>query len=70
MSEDLSLFPSSALVPGGISSEAELPPPVSRKVLEVITHLARQQNRVARELAVLDVPSPWAQSYQIAQQQV
>eukprot|EP00884_Botryococcus_braunii_P008498 jgi/Botrbrau1/1764/Bobra.0217s0019.1 len=66
MAEELSLFPVSGLGPGSPTGDVELPPPVSRKVLEVITFLARHQPKVARELAVLDVPSPRAQSYQIA----
>ncbi len=64
------LFPSPALVGSSSSSEAEIPPAVSRRVLDLVTYLARHLVDVALDLATLEVPSPRAQSHQIAMLQV
>ena len=49
---------SQALVPSPVRPGQEIPPQVSRRVLEYANHLARHRSEVARDLLRLHVPTP------------
>ncbi len=47
---------------GEEGGELAVPPPVSRRTLELLVYLARHQPRLAREITFLLVPPPQMQS--------
>lgn len=49
---------SQGLVPSPVRPGQEVPPQVSRRVLEYANHLARSRSEVARDLLRLRVPTP------------
>lgn len=49
---------SQSLVPSPVRPGQEIPPQVSRRVLEYANHLARHRSEVARDLLRLRVPTP------------
>lgn len=49
---------SQCLVPSPVRPGQEVPPQVSRRVLEYANHLARHRSEVARDMLRLRVPTP------------
>lgn len=56
--EEMEASTSQALVPSPVRPGQEVPPQVSRRVLEYANHLARHRSEVARDLLRLHVPTP------------
>ena len=56
--EEMASSTSQALVPSPVRPGQEVPPQVSRRVLEYANHLARHRSEVARDLLRLHVPTP------------
>lgn len=56
--EDTEASTSQALVLSPVRPGQELPPQVSRRVLEYANHLARHKSEVARDILRLHVPTP------------
>lgn len=56
--EEVEASTSQALVAAPVRPGQEIPPQVSRRVLEYANHLARQRSEVARDLLRLHVPTP------------
>ena len=56
--EETEASTSQALVPSPVRPGQEMPPQISRRVLEYANHLARHKSEVARDLLRLHVPTP------------
>lgn len=56
--DELEASTSRCLVPSPVRPGQEIPPQVSRRVLEYANHLARHSSLVARDLLRLRVPTP------------
>lgn len=56
--EETEACTSQALVPSPVRPGQEMPPQISRRVLEYANHLARHKAEVARDLLRLHVPTP------------